>query len=63
MAVPVRANLGFLFRSGSALPVRSGEDTEKNMYEGIQMHLEGLREDELPVPQLQSSAEYLVIGA
>ena len=42
---------------------KTREDTEKNMYEAIQMHLEGLREDGLPVPQSQSFAEYLVIGA
>lgn len=41
---------------------KTREDNEKNMYEAIQMHLEGLREDGLPVPQSQSFAEYLVIG-
>jgi predicted RNase H-like HicB family nuclease len=26
------------------------EETEKTMYEAIQMHIEGLREDGLPIP-------------
>jgi predicted RNase H-like HicB family nuclease len=39
------------------------EETEKNMYEAIQMHIEALREDGLPVPESQSIAEYLVVGA
>lgn len=39
------------------------EETEKNMYEAIQMHLEGLREDGLPIPESESFAEYLVVGA
>jgi predicted RNase H-like HicB family nuclease len=38
------------------------EETETNMYEAIQMHLDGLREDGLPIPQSQSVAEYLVVG-
>jgi predicted RNase H-like HicB family nuclease len=39
------------------------EETEKNMYEAIQMHLDGLREDGLPIPESESFAEYLVVGA
>ena len=39
------------------------EETERNMYEAIQMHLEGLREDGLSIPQSRSFAEYLVVGA
>lgn len=39
------------------------EETEKNMYEAIQMHLEGLREDGLPIPESEAFAEYLVVGA
>ena len=33
------------------------------MFEAIQMHIEGLREDGLPIPLSQSVAEYLVVGA
>jgi predicted RNase H-like HicB family nuclease len=39
------------------------EETERNMYEAIQMHLEGMREDGLSIPQSRSFAEYLVVGA
>jgi predicted RNase H-like HicB family nuclease len=39
------------------------EETERNMYEAIQMHIEGLREDGLPIPESSAVAEYLVVGA
>ncbi len=39
------------------------EETERNMYEAIQMHIEGLREDGLPIPQSTAVAEYVVVGA
>jgi len=39
------------------------EETERNMYEAIQMHIEGLREDGLPIPESSTIAEYLVVGA
>ena len=39
------------------------EDAEKNMYEAIQLHIDGLREDGLPVPTSTSIAEYVVVGA
>jgi predicted RNase H-like HicB family nuclease len=39
------------------------EETERNMYEAIQMHLEGLREDGLPIPSSTAVAEYMLIGA
>jgi predicted RNase H-like HicB family nuclease len=39
------------------------DETERNMYEAIQMHIEGLREDGLPIPQSSAFAEYVVVGA
>ena len=36
-------------------------ETERNMYEAIQMHVQGLREDNLPVPDSQSIAGYIAI--
>jgi len=39
------------------------EEAEKNMYEAIQLHIEGLREDGLQVPTSTSIAEYVVVGA
>jgi predicted RNase H-like HicB family nuclease len=38
------------------------EEAEKNMYEAIQMHIEGLKEDGLPIPSSTAIAEYVVVG-
>lgn len=38
------------------------DETERNMYEAIQMHIEGLLEDGLPVPQSTAIAEYMLVG-
>jgi predicted RNase H-like HicB family nuclease len=35
---------------------------EKNMYQAIEMHLEGLKEDNLPIPSSHSTAEYVVMN-
>ena len=37
------------------------EETEKNMYEAIEFHIEGLKEDNLPIPESSSIAEYVVM--
>lgn len=37
------------------------EETERNMHEAIEMHVQGLLEDELPVPESQSFAEYIAV--
>ena len=39
------------------------EETERNMIEAIQLHLEGLREDKQPIPEPSSYAEVLVVPA
>ncbi|HEX3069720.1 MAG TPA: type II toxin-antitoxin system HicB family antitoxin [Thermoanaerobaculia bacterium] len=39
------------------------EETEQTMYEAIQLHIEGLREDGLPIPESSSHAEYVLVGA
>jgi predicted RNase H-like HicB family nuclease len=39
------------------------DEAERNMYEAIQLHIEGLREDGLPIPSSNSIAEYVVVGA
>jgi len=41
----------------------SHEDAEKNMYEAIQLHIEGLKEDGLPIPASSAVAEYVIVGA
>jgi len=38
------------------------EEAEKNMYEAIQMHIQGLKEDGLPIPSSTAIAEYVVVG-
>jgi predicted RNase H-like HicB family nuclease len=37
------------------------EEAEKNMHEAIKMHIEGLLEDKLPIPESQSFAEYVAV--
>lgn len=38
------------------------EEAEKNIYEAIEMHVQGLLEDNLPVPESESFAEYVAIA-
>ena len=37
------------------------EETEKSMYEAIEMHIRGLQEDHLPIPESTSFAEYVAV--
>ncbi|HZY41434.1 MAG TPA: type II toxin-antitoxin system HicB family antitoxin [Anaerolineae bacterium] len=37
------------------------DEVERNMHEAIQLHVQGLIEDRLPVPESQSFAEYVAI--
>jgi predicted RNase H-like HicB family nuclease len=37
------------------------EEAEQNIYEAIEMHVQGLLEDNLPVPESQSFAEYITV--
>jgi len=37
------------------------EEVERNMHEAIEMHVRGLLEDNLPVPESHSFAEYIVV--
>jgi predicted RNase H-like HicB family nuclease len=37
------------------------EETEEKMFQAIELHLEGMREDGEPIPRSQSRAEYLVL--
>ena len=39
------------------------DETERNMFEAIQMHIEGLREDGLSIPESTAFTEYVVVGA
>lgn len=42
---------------------KTREETEANMYEAIRLHLEGLREDNLAIPENASVAEIMAIAA
>ncbi|HLA26376.1 MAG TPA: type II toxin-antitoxin system HicB family antitoxin [Syntrophales bacterium] len=35
------------------------EDAERNMHEAIEMHVRGLLEDNMPIPEATSFAEYV----
>ena len=37
------------------------EQAEQNMHEAVRMHVEGLLEDDLPVPKSQAFAEYIAV--
>lgn len=37
------------------------EEVERNMYQAIQMHVRGLLEDNLPIPESNSFAEYIAV--
>ncbi len=38
------------------------DEAETNMYDAIQMHIKGLKEDHLPIPTSRTYAEYLAIA-
>ncbi len=37
------------------------EQAEQNMHEAVRMHVDGLLEDKLPVPESQAFAEYIAV--
>jgi predicted RNase H-like HicB family nuclease len=38
---------------------RTREEVKQRMTEAIKMHLEGMREDHIPIPVVKSQAEYI----
>jgi len=40
---------------------KTRKDAEQHMYEAIEMHLQGLVEDGLPIPTSQAFAEYIAV--
>ena len=40
---------------------KTREEVTRNMHEAIEMHLRGLQEDGLPVPEPQAFAEYVAV--
>jgi len=47
--------------SGCVATGSTREEVEKNIHEAIEMHVHGLVEDNLPIPQSRSFAEYIVV--
>ena len=37
------------------------EEVARNMHDAIEMHLQGLREDDLPIPQPSVVADYVTV--
>ncbi|NCO65779.1 MAG: hypothetical protein COW32_04925 [Candidatus Aquicultor secundus] len=37
------------------------EDAEQNMQEAIKMHVQGLKEDNLPIPEPHTFAKYIAV--
>lgn len=37
------------------------EEVERNMHEAIELHIQGLLEDNLPIPKSHAIAEYVVV--
>jgi len=40
---------------------KTKDQAAKNMHEAIKLHIQGLKEDRLPIPKSQSIAEYVAI--
>jgi predicted RNase H-like HicB family nuclease len=38
------------------------EEVERNMHEAIEMHVQGLLEDNLPIPASQALSEYMAVA-
>ena len=41
---------------------KTREETEVNMHEAIEMHIQGMKEDNEPIPESTSFAEYVAVG-
>ena len=42
---------------------KTKEDTERNMQAAVEMHMQGMLEDQLPIPESVAIAEYIVVTA
>ena len=42
---------------------KTHEETERNMYEAVQMHLQGMIEDKMTIPENVTLAEYIAVAA
>ena len=41
---------------------KTREETERNMHEALEMHVQGMIEDKVPVPESVSLAEYIAVA-
>jgi predicted RNase H-like HicB family nuclease len=42
---------------------KNREETERNMYQAVEMHVQGMLEDNLPIPESVAVAEYIAVAA
>jgi len=42
---------------------KTPQDTEKYMHEALEMHIHGMIEDKLPIPENVALAEYIAVAA
>ena len=42
---------------------KTHEETERNMHKAVEMHVHGMLEDNLPIPESVTVAEYIAIAA
>jgi len=47
--------------SGCIATGATREEAEKNMHEAIQLHIKGMIQDNIPIPQSQSFAGYVAV--
>lgn len=49
--------------SGCVATGATFDEAEKNMYEAVEMHIQGMLEDNLPIPESHSYAEYVAVAS
>lgn len=42
---------------------KNRKETERNMHEAVEMHIQGMLEDHLPIPESVAVAEYIAVAA
>ena len=49
--------------SGCVATGKTLEEVERNMHQAVEMHIQGLLEDNLPIPESTAYAEYIAVPA
>ena len=47
--------------AGCVATGKNQEETEQRMYEAIEMHIEGMLEDNIPIPEPKTTSEFVII--